>query len=289
MACRLRGAQHLKYCIDIIHPGPATPRNYLTARGTAIERRVDLMRGQTLMSAVAEILDAEGCQSGVIVLDGAKIGPYQFVMPDLSKDGVHAAWYSPTHDGSNATIIQGTAIAGKRDGAWWLHAHALWNEDGASLAGHLLPDKVTVCETTSVTLHAFRGGAFDVQMNAETLFPIFHPIGGRQKGNAVIAKVNPFHDITASIREIAAEVGFASATVLGVGSVIGARFLDASPPMLSTISEVFFMAGSGVGPDRIDLKLFCVDPENGQYQGLLAPGTSPVCVTFELMLIEHKR
>jgi predicted DNA-binding protein with PD1-like motif len=272
--------------IEICHPGPAAPAPVQTAQGTAVTRTVRLEAGGILMQQVARVMEAEGCDSGVIVLDGMHMGPYRYVGPDRSTDGIHAAWYSEQRAGDAARIRQGTAIVGRRDGAWWLHAHALWDtEGGPPLAGHLLPDEVTLSETVEVTLHAFRGGVLDVSLNAETQFPIFHPTGGGRSGNAVLAKVNPHHDISTAIRQIATDAGLRSARIFGVGSLIGARFVNDAPAMISSISEVFVMQGARLEADSLDLPMFCVDPNGDHFQGPLSPGTSPVCVTFELMLI----
>jgi len=277
--------------VEIRHPGPPASAPFKTARGLCVTHRVRLGAGGSLMQHVADVMDAHGCDSGVIVLDGLRMGPYRYVGPDRSSDGVHAAWYSPPRAGAQATIGAGTAIVGRRDGAWWLHAHAVWTEDGhaALIAGHLLPDEVVLPETVEVTLHAFRGGAFEVSLNPETQFPIFHPTGGQNNGNAVIAKVNPHHDVSTSIRQIVRTAGFQAAEIFGVGSLIGASFTDGAPSMISSISEVFVMQSARFEQDELALPMYCVDPEGGHFSGPLALGSSPVCVTFELLIINAAR
>lgn len=268
---------------DIIrHPGPPAPQPWTMAQGTARTLTVTLPKGAILMQAVADAMDAAGADSGVMVLDGMVMGPYRFVGPGPATDGIHAAWYSAPRGADRATILHGTAIIGRRDGAWWLHCHAAW--DGAApLAGHLLPDEVTLAEDASVTLHAFTGGTFTVQMNEETRFPIFHPTGGTP-GNAVIAKLSPHKDAVEAVSEIAAAAGFRRAQVYGIGSLIGARF-HTGAPMASPISEVLVLPGAFTANDT-HLPVYCVDPSDAQFNGALLPGGGPVCVTFELMLIE---
>src|SRR6056297_1097650 len=273
--------------VDIRHPGTPASAPFQTAMGTVVSRDVRLEAGGILMQQVARVMEAEGCESGVIVLDGMAMGPYRYVGPDRSTDGIHAAWYSAPRAGEAARIQAGTAIVGRRDGDWWLHAHAVWDEVGCGArAGHLLPDEVTLSEGANVTLHAFTGGVFDVSLNEETQFPVFHPTGGQDSGNAVIAKVNPHHDISACILQIASDAGFRSARVFGVGSLIGAEFTDGSTAMISSISEVFVMQDAYVDSGEITVPMYCVDPEAGHFSGPLAPGKSPVCVTFELLMIE---
>lgn len=274
--------------VEIRHPGPPAPVPFQTARGTCVTRTVRLEAGGTLMQQVARVMEADGCDSGIIVLDHLRMGPYRFVGPDKSTDGIHAAWYSAPRGGDLATIGAGTAIVGRRDGAWWLHAHARWTEDGAAIpvAGHLLPDEVVLPEAAEVKLHAFRGGAFDVSVNKETQFSIFHPTGGQSTGNAVIAKVNPHHDISTSIRQIAEGARFRAADIFGIGSLIGASFADGAPSMISSISEVFLRQPARLEHGDLTLPIYCVDPEGGHFAGPLSPVNHPVCVTFELLIIQ---
>lgn len=58
--------------------------------------------------------------------------------------------------------------------------------------------------------------------------------------------------------------------------------------MESSISEVFVMEGALVSGGKTHLPMFCVDPEGSHFQGPLVNGQSPVCVTFELMLIDTR-
>ncbi|MFZ7092571.1 hypothetical protein [Primorskyibacter sp. 2E233] len=271
-------------CEIIRHPGPAAEHPFQMARGQARRVRVVLGGGQSLMQAVAGAMDKAGCDSGVMTLDGLTIGPYDYVMPGPSHDGIHAAWYSKTHSGSLGRIRHGSAIVGRREGAWWLHCHAVWDEDGKSKCGHLLPDDVTLPKDAEVTLYAFDGGLFDVSMNPETQFPIFHPTGGADGGNALIAKVNPHHDISDAISAMIAQAAFSRAIVVGIGSLIGAQF-ETGEPMASPISEVLILPGAQ-WDGALSLPMYCVDPKDGQFSGSLLPGLSPVCVTFELLIME---
>lgn len=268
----------------IRHPGPPAEEPWTMARGQARSLRVTLPRGAVLMQAVAEAMDAAGAESGVIEVDGLVMGPYRFVGPGPSTDGEHAAWYSAPRGGARARITHGAAVVGRRDGAWWLHCHAAWQDETRHWCGHLLPDEVVLAEDSSVTLHVIEGAGFEVSMNAETRFAIFHPVRGQASGNAVLAKLAPHQDLSEALAEIAAAAGFARARVLGVGSLIGARFLEGGD-MASPISEVLVLPGALTGSES-HLPVHCVDPEDAEFHGTLRPGGGPVCVTFEVMLIE---
>ncbi len=270
---------------DVIrHPGPAAADPCLVAMGQGRVVRATLTGGQSLMAAVSDLMDRTGCDSGVIVVDGLTMGPYDYVMPGPSDDGIHAAWYSATHHGDNAQVRQGSAIVGRRDGAWWLHCHAIWEDAGAVKCGHLLPDDVTLPADCAVVLYAFDGGRFEVSMNAETLFPIFHATGGEASGNAMIVKVNPHHDIHATLSDAIRQAGFDRARVVGIGSLIGAQF-ESGPPMLAPISEVLLLSGAVWQNGALRLPMYCVDPDDGQFSGDILPGGAPVLITFEALVI----
>ena len=269
----------------IRHPGVRIEPRVMHARGDVRTITVTLPAGGSLMETVAAAIDGAGGDGGVMILDGLEIGPYRYVMPDRSSDGFHAAWYSEPHAGARARIRHATAIVGKRDGAPWLHCHAMWHEDGRSAMGHLLPDEVVVAEDATVTLHAFAGGGFEVLDDPETAFSIFHPTEGRATGNALIARARPHEDVRAAIEGLVREAGFDRARVFGIGSLVGARF-EASTDMVSPISETLIPPGAFWKDGTLRLPMHCVDPEGGQFDGLLIRGGASVCVTFELMVVE---
>lgn len=271
---------------DVIrHPGPETDLRMVSAMGEVSRHSVRINAGQILLSAVAQLMDNAGCNSGLIVLDGVNIGPFDYVMPSYSNDNLHAAWYSETHSCKAARLNNATAIVGQRDGAWWIHCHAFWDTDKGVGMGHLLPDKVTVAVDATVTLYAFEGGSFDVALDPETAFPIFHVNGEeRGHGNAFIAKINPHMDIYTAIHKLITEAGFAHASIFGIGSLVGARF-EEGRPMECPISEVLVSPGAS-WDGSLKLPLHCVDTENEFFYGNVMKGEAPVLVTFELMVVE---
>ena len=269
---------------SVRHPGPAPAQRRQAARGNCRKISVTLTKGGTLLQAVAAAMEGAGCTSGVMVVDGLQTGPFDYVMPGPSDDGVHAAWYSATHHCAGARIRHGTASIGRKDGAWWLHCHAVWDRDeGGCAAGHLLPGQVILAAEATVTLLAFDGGVFDVADDAETMFPIFGVTGGRTHGNALLVRVRPFEDIHTAVSDLIRDAGFARAEVYGIGSLIGAVFTDAAE-MASPISEVLILPGAAWN-GHLHLPMHCVDPDGGQFQGTIRPGGAPVCVTFELLVL----
>lgn len=270
----------------ICHPGPESARRMVSALGDVVKQSGRLPAGQNLLKAVADMMDNVGCDSGLVVLDGVHIGPFDYVMPDASKDDVHAAWYSDTHSCSAALLRNATAIVGRRDGAWWLHCHAIWDADDDVGMGHLLPDDVTLGLEATVTFYAFTGGQFDVALDSETAFPLFHVHGERTHGNAFIAKIYPHVDIHTAIERLIVEAGFTQASVFGIGSLIGTRFENAEP-MTCPISEVLIGPGATWKDNTLTLPMHCVDLDGNRFFGTVVKGGAPVTVTFELMVVEQ--
>ncbi len=290
----------------ICHPGEESASRHVSALGTVTTHSVTLPAGSILLSAVSTVMNSIGGDSGVVVLDGAHLGPFNYVMPDQSQDGLHAAWYSDTHTCDRAQLRNATAIIGKRDGQCWLHCHALWDAEGHSsdLAsshnsnqksghknghkngmGHLLPDQVTITDNVEATLYEFNGGSFNVELDTETAFPIFHVQGSLKSGNAFIAKVNPHEDIATTIEQLITEAGFSSARVFGIGSLIGTQFENDSP-MLCPISEVLIGSDAKWKNQTLTLPMHCVDIDGNLFSGNVRNGDAPVLVTFELLVIE---
>lgn len=270
----------------IRHPGPPTaPRRHVVP-GFAREISVELPANTVLMDAVAAAMDRIGSDCAVLRLDGLQMGPYRYVMPAPSPDAQHAAWYSAVHAGETARLEAATAMIGRKDGQWFLHCHALWDaETEAPKAGHLLPDQVIIAAPVQITGLALDGGYYDVTPDAETNFSFFRPRPTEPPAqcNAAIITLAPHEDLSTALLELTAELGLAAPKILGIGSVIGADFIDA-PSMASPISEVLLLEGARINVDgRPNLPMLCVDPAGALFKGRIAPGGAPVCVTFELI------
>ncbi len=269
----------------ITHPGTPGPIRQHVVPGLVRRVPVRLAAGRILMDAVAEAMDAIGCDSAMLLLDGLPLGPYNYVMPRFgSPDGIRVAWYSDTHSGTATTLDHAVASVGRREGAWFLHCHAVWDADTAApKSGHLLPDQVTIGEDATVTALAFTGGVFEFTPDEETRFSFFRarPTTPPQDiPNAAIATLAPFEDLRTVMPDLASPYGADDAQLFGLGSIIGADFAE-GPSMESLASEVLTLPGAS--PRRIPLH--CVDPDGGMFRGDLLPGAGPVLITFELMLV----
>lgn len=280
----------------IQQPGAAAAQRIcaVEARGRAIT--IDLDAGTPLLAAVARGFAAAGAQSGAVELGALALAPFAYVMPALSSDGRHAAFYSQTFRPPGVTRLEAGAMTfGRRDGGAFFHAHAFWRgEDGSRGGGHILPEETIVAAPACVTAFALDGAAFEATQDAETNFKLFEPspVARRSEGGvrALALRVRPNIDLGAALAEIAARHGFRRARVRGgVGSIIGARF-EGGETVPHFATEAFIRQGtieadaSGSLCATLDVDL--VDYRGGLAGGRLARGDNPVLMTFELALEE---
>ena len=257
------------------HPGPRVLPRVDVVRGRAVEGPVGLRAGETLLEGLARAL-GEGAL--VVDLAGLRIVEGVYVQPAESADAEHAAWYSAPRAMRDVTVRAGVAMVGWRGAEVFVHAHALWEEDGGQVLGHLLNDRVRVAAGVLPRI-AFSGGRLVQAPDPETNFALFRAEGRGVAGDAALLTVRPHEDLDAVVARVAAGFGWGDARVMGLGSLIGARF-TAGRAMESPISEMLVMPGARVGR----LEVTTVDLAGEVFGGVLADGGGEVCVTAELLV-----
>lgn len=269
---------------EIRHPGPkANVRRHFVP--VHIERcSLNLVKGAILLDAVSDFMESSGLDSAILLLNGVAIGPFNYVIPAIdSPDGRRTAWYSETRTQDHAYLECAVASVGRRDGAWFMHCHAVWDSETADQrAGHLLPDQVTITDDAEVICLGCRGGAFNVLADEETEFSLFRPVAvgpEREDINGLLVALAPFEDVGQAALDAAASFNLGDVRLYGLGSLIGAHFKDA-PPMESTISEVLLLGEA----TPQSMPFHCVDPENTMFRGTLEGGQARTCVTFEMVI-----
>lgn len=238
-------------------------------RGGVVAEGVDLRPGESLLAALGR---QAGAGALVVDLAGMEVEEGVFVQPAEAQDADHAAWYSAPRGMAGVRVAAGVAMVGWREGAPFVHAHALWEEGGQRRLGHLLCDRVKP-RAGRLEGMRFTGGSFVQAHDIETNFALFRAVGEGAEGEAVILTVRPHEELGAVL------AGFGSVRVMGLGSLIGARFREGEA-MTSPISEMLVMPGARA--DRLDVTT--VDLDGRVFGGVLAPGGGEVCVTAELLV-----
>ncbi|THF54831.1 PCC domain-containing protein [Ollibium composti] len=277
----------------IAHPGPVAQRRHALAWARAVPLDFTLARGEAVETGLAKTVAAAGCDSACVGIDGGRFDPFRYVLPAASPDSEHAAWYSATiAPEGGVTVERATAIVGRRDGAGFVHCHGLWQDErGSPALGHMLPSESLPAEAVRVRGVGLRGAVFESRHDPETNFRLFAagPAQGGEAGgrSALAVTLRPNQDISLALEAICRDGGIRRATILGIGSLNGARF-ESGPVMESYASEFFVTEGrleeTPAGPVvRLDIAI--VDMRGAIFHGRLVRGENPICVTAELVVV----
>jgi predicted DNA-binding protein with PD1-like motif len=280
----------------ITQPGPVARERIVAvaARGRALE--MELPAGQRLVDAIATGFAADGFVSGTVDLSDLALDPFAYVMPALSKTGEHAAYYSDATRPAGITRIKHGALSfGRRDGAPFFHAHALWTEaNGKFSGGHIMPDETVVAEPWTVSAYGLNDAAFEGNLDPETNFKLFGPVphrtsGGTGNASSVHAiRLRPNQDLTGALEAFCVANDVIRARIHGgVGSTIGAAF-DDGRVVENFATEVYIQRGviepGADGRLEAQLDVGLVDYTGATAEGRLARGRNPVLMTFELIV-----
>ncbi|MGF6311690.1 putative DNA-binding protein with PD1-like motif [Bradyrhizobium sp. i1.8.4] len=279
----------------IAQPGAPIPERiqWVAARGRAFS--FVLEAGIPLLEAVRRGFAAEGFSGGVLNARGGALGPFAYVMPALSKDGVNAAFYSDTFRPDGVTRLKLAALTfGERDGGPYLHCHGLWTEaDGRFSGGHMLPDETIVAEPFEVSAFGIDGATFLAEPDSETNFKLFGPVataprGAKTTSHAFALRLRPNQDFACALEGFCRQHGILRARLHGgVGSTIGAVFSDGHS-VVPFATELAVTAGQIAADEdgllHAELDIALVDYLGGIADGRLVRGDNPVLMTMELVL-----
>ncbi|WP_426442995.1 PCC domain-containing protein [Bradyrhizobium genosp. P] len=280
---------------SIAQPGaPISERiQSVAARGRAFS--FVLEAGIPLLDSVRRGFAAEGFSGGVLSAKGGALGPFAYVMPALSKDGVNAAFYSDVFRPDGVTRLKLAALTfGARDGAAFFHCHGLWTEAGGRVnGGHMLPEETFVAEPFEVDAFGIDGATFLAEPDSETGFKLFGPVNSaptsaKTTSRAFALRLRPNQDFAGALEGFCRQHGILRARLHGgVGSTIGASFTDGRS-VVPFATELAVTAGQ-VAPDanrrvRASLDIALVDYLGGIAEGRLVRGDNPVLMTMELAL-----
>jgi hypothetical protein len=275
----------------IVHPGPPAEPRVEAVATELVPLSGELLPGETVMAGVARIFADAGCQGGVLQLEGGACDPFRYVLPALSSDPLHAAWYSDTlAPAGGATIVKATAMVGRRDGAPFLHCHGLWDTgEAAPRMGHMLPFDSVVSQPIRVSGHGSPTAWFEGVPDAETNFTLFALADAPDEAGAgnLFLRVRPNEDIGAAVAAACEARGIVAAEIFGIGSIHEPAFDDGRHvPCVAT--EILIERGAVIdfaNGLRAVLDVVVVDVAGAVTRGRLELGENPVGVTFELLVV----
>lgn len=272
----------------LTQPGPAPPERIVARSGAAETRDFGLRAGDSLNDALTRPLAAVGFRSGAIVFEGAVLAPFRYYLPGPSADATHAAWFAGPHEAAFARIETANATFGWRDGAPYVHCHAVWIEpDGTRRGGHIIPEASTVRDAGAARAWALREVAISAAYDPETNFTLFAPRDGPDAPGLIAARIRPNEDLCTGIEALCRARGLTNAVVRGsVGSLVGARFTHGGG-VADHATEVLVRRGvvrEVDGAPRAEISLLVADMRGRVHEGVLTRGENAVCITFELFL-----
>jgi hypothetical protein len=274
---------------DIRHPGPRADERRPFAHCQANAVTFEIGSDRPLLEALGNWAEAEEYCSAVLDLGGLSLSAFDYVMPDRAIDDRHAAWYSDIHSSGRVTLNEAVAILGWRDGVWFAHIHAYWQEAGSSHLGHLLPHTLTTGRKTFIRGFGLKGAKFEAALDPETEFTLFRvkedaDSRSDQPPNALITTLAPLEDLHDSVQGLAQHLSGKACDIYGLGSLAGAKFKNAAP-MRGLISEILLQNTSLSEEDKnVQLPVRAVDLHGTLHEGTLLPGGAPTLVTCELLL-----
>lgn len=270
----------------MIHPGPRADPRVQVARTRLVPLSGTLQASETVMAGIARIFGDAGCRGGVAFLSGLTCDPMRYVLPALSTDGLHAAWYSETFAPHGpCKIIRATASVGEKAGAPFLHCHGIWQTPQGTAMGHLLPLDSVVAEDCRIDGIGALDAWFESLHDAETEFTLFQIAGGGD-GPGLMARIAPGEDVVTAIEALCAAHGINDARIHGVGSIDHISFADGSS--VDCLATELRFDGAHVAAGRASLPIDVVDIDARIHAGTLTRGNNPVGVTLEILIEPSK-
>ncbi len=275
----------------IRQPGPVKPERHLVVCTEAVPVTIELTAGQNVLHSLADKLSELGALSAFLKVRNSAVQQLDYVMPAPSPDEDHTAWWSQTHGLSGlGKIIEACLVFGWRDDGPFFHCHGSWTDETNQIyAGHMLPDRCVVIETTKFTGWLFPDARFEGQFDPETNFTLFQPIptSNAQTASAALVRLRPNVEIGQQLQIICKELDWTKAHIHGLGSLIGASFADGTT-MQSYATEFLVRGGtidleSSIPGANIDILI--VGIEGDIMHGPLLRDANAVLMTCELVLI----
>lgn len=276
----------------LAQPGPAPAERIVARAGRATVLSVTLEPGRSLNDALTATLAGAGFTCGTLAFGGIVLTPFRYYLPGPPKDDLHAAWFAGPHEAAFARVERANATFGWRDGAPYVHCHAVWIEpDGARRAGHIIPEASEVREGGQAQAWALRDVRIEARVDPETNFPLFAP-GGPDGVGLIVARIRPNEDLCEAVETLCHARGIAAATIRGsVGSLVGARFTDGTG--VDDVATEVLVTHGAVRPAEeglvAELGMVVADMRGRPHEGVLRRGENAVCITFELFLEPHAR
>ncbi len=279
----------------MVHPGPVAARRIEWAGSRLVEATGHIDgAGRSLLDVIAAFAVAHGVESGTGRISDCALTATRFTTGGPARDG-KAANYTYIRDLGAGHLPWGTFSYGRTpDGAPFVHCHARVEAQGIAqpAGGHLFPadcmvegePKIDLCGLPDIDL---------VQMpDAETLHSVFEvEEGARDRSTeALFVRVRPNEDVTHAVEAACRAAGITDADIAPSLGSLNAPALTGAGRDRRALAHVGMEALAFTGTvrgGRAALDVIAVDEAGNPYEGRLARGLGPVCVTAEIALVRR--
>jgi predicted DNA-binding protein with PD1-like motif len=245
-----------------------------------------LRAGEEVEATICAAVADAGCDGAWVNMGGLYCDPFRFVMPGPSPDGTRVAWYSDTFEPKGEVHVDmGGMSAGHHKGGNFTHCHGIWTSSEGTTLGHMLAPRCTASRDVKLKATGFVGARFERLADAETCFDLFRvcPLQSDTKEpDGILLTLRPNTDLCATLEDIASAHGISEARIMGLGSINGARFIDAAP-MQSAITE-FIISDGVLAGGKAQIELSAVDICGDIYDGTVLRDGASISITAELLL-----
>lgn len=284
----------------IQHPGPAAPDRLQIQSGSLNRIEVELAPGMPIVESIGQVLDPMGIGAAALHFEDLAFAPMRYVKPTYSDTPDRVAFYSSTHAPEGVQNIDlATATYGTKDGAPFIHCHAIWKKaDGQIEGGHILPYEARLAGPTRMVAYATSDAAMTVVPDEETNFSLFSALqmpgktitipSHDQDGMLIVARIRPNQDLVSAIETICRHCGISKARVIsGIGSTVGAA-MEGKDLIRKIPTELLVASGTvdvdANGTSRIDMDTYLIDADGHVHRGTMIRNANPVLICFELFL-----
>ena len=274
---------------SVTHPGPPNAARLELVPCAGGPVALTLRAGRPLEDAMAEAMAEAGLDSAWLEVADAPVSRLAYVIPAVAPDDDHVAWYSDILGVGGPGRIDRLGMAvGTHEGRSFLHGHGLWRPEGGRQAmGHILAPRTELARDTVATGIGVTGARFDRGPDTETNFELFHATGD-PAGDArnALLRIAPNQDFAGALDAACARLGWGTARVHGLGSLIDARFEDGA--VLGSLPSEFLLLHAEARADAADRngpEIAIVGIDGARVlQGPITRGDNPVLITAELVL-----
>lgn len=275
----------------IEQPG-AVGAAYVTVPTRVDDFEFILLAGVSIADAVAQELATRHYAGAYLYFTKAAIKQAEYVIPDVTPDAEHVAWYSQMHRVAKGSQFECAGI-NCGQGEPYYHCHAAVSDSASqktTIMGHFLLENSIFSQPVTIKAMGYKDAFFNRIADKQTGFNLLSPEVANeinaQQADALLLRIAPNVEVSQPIIEVCQKYGWQRASIHGVGSLIGAHFADGR--ILNNFMTEFLITKGNVNLAKhtapCQIEIVIVSEQGEIMQGLLAQDANPVLITSEFII-----